>query len=587
MKSISIFSYRVLGAIVIGVWCLSSFGVVAQPTDIINKRSTGKIYNYLKVSDSDVQRYQKIFRALKNNEIGEANSQIKKLDSDVLLGHVLAEKYLNTDHKTNLSELKTWLSKYSDHPQAAALYRMALRKGGGSDVVCPYDPNYRPKGSYSWLNTDLRALKPADKLFVRKQVELFRKSINSGKTKAARNVLENARFKKLVPNVDLDAMAATLATKYLLDNNDALAFQWASKASKRTQEVTASWIAGLSSWRMGQYKTASQYFTRLAQSGNNDEWLVAAGAYWSYRSYSKLGNDAEANKWLKNASHYKRTFYGILANYKLGRSLSYNWEALSYLNDFRQDDYIDEIIASPSLQRSLILLHAKQPELAEKDLRHDYDNMSDKQKEVALFIANQYKMHALGVTISNRLKDEKRNIAYDAIAYPLPSYKPQNGWKVSKALLLALTRQESAFSPQAKSSAGACGLMQLLPSTAVHITQDRSLKTDTNQLLQADFNMELGQRYVTYLMEKPFVNGNLFYLMTAYNGGPGNLLKWQKSADYRNDPLLFIEVIPSRETRIYIERVMANMWIYQSRFDQNLSGIDALCEGNWPRHEKP
>lgn len=100
--------------------------------------------------------------------------------------------------------------------------------------------------------------------------------------------------------------------------------------------------------------------------------------------------------------------------------------------------------------------------------------------------------------------------------------------------------------------------------------------------MDAEYNMALGQQYVNYLLEKPFIDGNLFYMMTAYNAGPGNLVKWQKNTRYNNDPLLFIEVIPARETRIYIERVMANLWIYQSRFGQELSGIRALGKGQWP-----
>ena len=212
--------------------------------------------------------------------------------------------------------------------------------------------------------------------------------------------------------------------------------------------------------------------------------------------------------------------------------------------------------------------------------------MSDKQKEVSLFIANQYQMHGLAIMLSNQLKDEDNNIAYDALAYPIPSWQPQDGWKVDKALLLALTRQESSFRPRAKSPAGASGLMQLLPSTAAQIMNNKSLRRNNSLLFEAEYNMAVGQKYVHYLLEKDYINGNLFYMMTAYNAGPGNLLKWEKKADYNNDPLLFIEVIPARETRLYIERVMANYWIYQSRFEQKLTGIEELNKGQWPMLEK-
>lgn len=560
----------------------SSSSAFAAETEIINRSSSNKIFSYLKVSEDDIKYYKRIFHFIEIEDFKSADKEIKKLDNNILMGHVQAEKFLSKSYKSSFGELKKWLENYSDLPQAASIYRLAKRKGNPSELVCPEEINKVPYNFYSWVNTDLSSLSVANKKFVIEKIELFRKSINKGQTKAARFVVENKQFNKLVPNKDIDSMIATLAMKYLLDNEDKMAYEWGSKASKRSNDASASWVAGLAAWRMRQYKNADYYFTRLAQSGNSDEWLVSAGAYWAYRSNLALKKNSEANKWLKITSRYKRTFYGILANYNLGQQLDYNWTALSYLNDFSQDGYIDEILASGSIRRSLLLLHAKQPDLAEKELRHSYKDMNDKQKEVTLFIANQYKMHPLAVMLSNRLKDEGRNIAYDSIAYPVPNWKPKGGWKVDKALVLALTRQESAFSPKAKSSAGACGLMQLLPSTAAHITKDLSLKKNISPLLEAEYNMSLGQKYVNYLLEKPFIDGNLFYLMTAYNGGPGNLLKWQKNARYNEDPLLFIEVIPARETRIYIERVMANLWIYQSRFGQEMSGIKSLSKSQWP-----
>lgn len=549
---------------------------------IIDSRVTGKLYEHLMVSENDIARYKHIFRAIEAEDFKTADKEISGLENDVLMGHVLASKYLSQKYKAGFSELKAWLEKYAGHPQTLKIYRLALRKGNAKDISCPEAEKFKPSGFYSWANADLGNLNASDKKFALGKINAFRKAIAQGKTKVARFVLENPRFKKLVPNRDLDAMAATLSMKYLLDNNDKMAFQWASGASKRSQNASASWVAGLATWRMKQYKTASVYFTDLAQSGNKDEWLVAAGAYWAYRANTASGNKTEAYKWLKIAARYKRTFYGILANYRLGVTLDYNWTVLSYLNDFSQDGYIDEILNSAPIRRAMLLLHAKQPELAERELRYGFLEMSDKQKEVSLFIANQYGMHALAVTISNNLKDEERNIAYDALSYPIPGWKPKGGWQVDRALVLALVRQESQFSPKAKSAAGACGLMQLLPSTAAHITKNQNLKKDNSPLLEAEYNMALGQKYVNYLLEKTFIDGNLFFLMTAYNAGPGNLLKWMKKANYDNDPLLFIEVIPARETRIYIERVMANYWIYQSRFKQELTGIKALGKGDWP-----
>src|SRR3546814_9030775 len=70
---------------------------------------------------------------------------------------------------------------------------------------------------------------------------------------------------------------------------------------------------------------------------------------------------------------------------------------------------------------------------------------------------------------------------------------------------------------------------------------------------------------VAYLLVHERVQGDLFRLTTAYNGGPGNLGKWERAIQADGDPLLFIEALPSKETRLFIERVLTNLWIYRHR----------------------
>jgi soluble lytic murein transglycosylase-like protein len=84
------------------------------------------------------------------------------------------------------------------------------------------------------------------------------------------------------------------------------------------------------------------------------------------------------------------------------------------------------------------------------------------------------------------------------------------------------------------------------------------------------------------LLRDKAVKGDLFKMLAAWNGGPGNLNKWIRNVKYGGDPLLFIESIPSKETRIFIERVLANYWIYESRFGNDSSSLDFVARGKWP-----
>ena len=565
--------------VIFSVVCLS-FSAFAAEQKIINKPAYEQMLSFLLIDQEDVELYKKIFRNIEKADFTTADEQISDLQNNILLGTVLAQKYLHPKYVSSIEELQSWLDKYADLPEASRIYRLAQRK----------DKTQKKEFSYPDIpgNAYLKAKKydNATKRYLYNQVQNFQKALRKGKTKKARLVLEQSKFRQLIPDAKWDDLAANLAKKYFVDGYDKLAWQWATKAARRRTSGTAYWIAGLSAWRQKQYQNAATYFNRLATSNNQDEWLVSAGGYWAYRAYEQLGQKQKAQSMLQLASKYKHTMYGILAAYKLGETLTYNWDAEAYHNDFTSLNYIYELVASPHIRRAIILLHAKQPVLAEKELRHGYPDMNDKQKEAVVFIANQYGFHSLAIYAGNECKDVSQGRSYDALVYPIPGWWPTHGWRVHEPLVLALVRQESSFRVEAQSSAGACGLMQLMPRTAYHITRDASLKRDKSRLLKPEYNLELGQKYVSYLLGKTFVDGNLFYMMTAYNAGPGNLLKWQKNTKYNNDALLFIEAIPAAETRIYIERVMANYWIYNMRFQMDNPTLEQVASGQWPILEK-
>jgi soluble lytic murein transglycosylase len=132
--------------------------------------------------------------------------------------------------------------------------------------------------------------------------------------------------------------------------------------------------------------------------------------------------------------------------------------------------------------------------------------------------------------------------------------------RLNPYLILALTRQESAFNKLAISSSKAMGLMQLLPSTAAEVAQQVGLKGySTPQLFVPETNIRLGSRYLRGLHDR--FGGNSIEAIGAYNGGPGAMTKW-KAAIKVQDPDLFIESIPYDQTRDYIKSVYAHYWNY-------------------------
>ncbi len=557
-----------------------------RPAEIdpkISSRETALILKAADVSKSDLKNYKKIFYAIENNRITAARKLIKKLDNPLLLGHVKAQIYLSKTYASSYPELKNWLKEYAALPEAPRIYKLARKKAPTKEKAKLPEPTFQKKfGYYSWNYEDFDNMSEQRRIFLERQIRKFAKALNKGKTKVARIALENRNFQKQLPPKYYAVLCANLAQKYLLDNENRLAQEWAQRAINRAKDnATGYWIAGLASWRLKQYKTAANKFKTLGKM-KNDDWLVAAGAYWAGRSLEKRGQKKEAPQWYKEAAKYKYTFYGILGNVKAGGKPDYRWTSASYYNNLDINNYLAGLIKKPAIKRALILILCQQYKLAKQEIANSSDPVDDAQKEALLFLAHKYRAHSIAMHLSKQLSSPNAGRCYDYFNYPIPHWKPEKGWRLNQSLLLAIARQESSFSPHASSPAGAKGLLQLLPNTAYHITKDKSLRRDCRPLYKAEYNLELGQQYIEYLLDKPFINGNLFYMLVAYNAGPGNLYKWLKTIKDNNDPLLFIELVPSRETRLYIERVMANYWIYQIRLQEKNQTLKDVIRGKWP-----
>ena len=114
------------------------------------------------------------------------------------------------------------------------------------------------------------------------------------------------------------------------------------------------------------------------------------------------------------------------------------------------------------------------------------------------------------------------------------------------------------------------------------MTGDKSFKTNWRPLFDRQVNLKIGQDYVSLLRQKEHVGDNLIFLAASYNGGPHNLKRWVENIDYQNDPLLFMEMIPWRETRLHVKRVITNYWMYGSRLRQKQQSLQQFLEGKWP-----
>ena len=138
-------------------------------------------------------------------------------------------------------------------------------------------------------------------------------------------------------------------------------------------------------------------------------------------------------------------------------------------------------------------------------------------------------------------------------------------------MVYAIARQESAFNPRAVSSAGARGLMQLMPATAKRTAQRFGMGFDLNRLVEDPaYNAKLGSAHLGELMED--WKGSYILAFASYNAGGGNVKKWIDAyGDPRKsqvDVVDWVERIPFYETRNYVQRVMENLNVYRQRLNK-------------------
>jgi len=131
---------------------------------------------------------------------------------------------------------------------------------------------------------------------------------------------------------------------------------------------------------------------------------------------------------------------------------------------------------------------------------------------------------------------------------------------VDPFLVLALIRQESLFEPEATSSAGARGLMQLLPATARHLARTDGSPPAELALEDVETNIDLGTRLLARLLRQ--FGGSLVKALAAYNGGEEAVAKWERRYPGREADE-FVELISFRETRDYVKAVLRNYRAYR------------------------
>jgi soluble lytic murein transglycosylase-like protein len=500
------------------------------------------------------------------------------------MGHVMFQRYMHpTDYRSTYKELSGWLAKYADLPGADRIYRLAMHRKP-YDVKAPRkpEPQTAAETQYEVVDDTPKTSKRthSQRLEARQLMSRIRNYLRRGQPNRAEKRLWATSRTDLLAPAEFDEQSNRIAVTYLTQGNYEKALALASLAAARSRKdvVSADWTAGLAAWQLGDYDMAFQSFSQMADS-RADGWLRSAGAYWASRAAVRAGTPQAAMPMLEKAVQYPHTFYGLVAAEQLGVTPDLEWDMPVLTDEARR-----KLMKIPGVERAAALRDVGMTDLADVEMKMAWKRSNRKLDDAFLSLASYLNLPATQVQLSlnGNIPADFRS---DAGSYPVPDWVPEGGFQLDPALLFAFVRQESLFDPQAMSWAGARGLMQLMPATASFISGDRSLaRRSVAKLFDPQFNMWLGQKYLKHLMDTAYIGDNLFLLAAAYNGGPGNLGKWLRAANYGDDWLLFMETIPAQETRLYVERVMTNYWIYRLRLNQATPSLMAVASGEGPRY---
>lgn len=530
------------------------------------------------LTDADASLYSQIFSLQEKEKINEAMKLEKMLTDSLLMNEVLYQRYISKTYHTRGKEIVAWQNKYYDMPGADRMEKLAKIKQ--TNVRRAYVPRTISGGAS--IETAQSETWTAKKYTgdTNKKINNFKRAIRSGSTKTARLILEDSGFRRKLTTSDYGRLAGRLSYIYYANGEFELAKKWGFVSSDAKSEY-GLWTMGLLYFKEEKFNESHKYFSEILKLEQINNARKTEAAFWAGRAADANGDRATAKKYWRVAATHPMAFYGALSATMLGDVPQYEF----FEQDCTEED-MDTLRESKYGKMALALLQVGQKDRAEAYLKYMITSkVTDRTLHAINSVATVYGLPRVSIQASSVIRDRgileiDDDIIYSA-QYPLPDWEPMGGWSIDRALLLAITKQESGFKTNAKSNAGANGLMQIMPNTAKRVARQNKVSMSDIDMSNPEHNMFLGQQYIVDLLAHPNINNNIIKMLAAYNAGMGTMVKFEKSFD-TYDPLLYIESFPAYETRSYIKRVMSNLWLYRARLNQPLTSMRDLADGQWP-----
>ena len=325
----------------------------------------------------------------------------------------------------------------------------------------------------------------------------------------------------------------------------------------------AEWMSG---WiALSFLKDANQAENHFLNFYKNVSYPISLsrGAYWLGKTYEKIGDIENSNKWFFEGSKYLTTYYGQLSHMKVKPQEKFELDKLMYIeDDYEQEFYSKKLVAIVDL-----LDYLNKDKYTKHILRFlANDNVEKGSEALAAKLASDISRFDFAIQVSKIASYQKR--FHNQFNYPIMSVpKFVGGRKIpDPALILSIIRQESEFDTSARSRVGAQGLMQLMPYTAKTVSKQAKLGYSKSKLTtDPEYNINLGSHYIAGLINQ--YKGSYPFATAAYNAGPKRVKYWKKiNKDPQKkqvDYVDWVELIKFKETRNYVQRVLENYNVYR------------------------
>jgi len=529
--------------------------------------------------------YREVFDLQEDGAWKAADALLARLDDKTLLGHVQYQRYMHpTAYRSSYRELAAWLQAYGDHPDAARVYKLAVKRrpAGAAAPAKPKKGYMTGTGQQSQEVVRVRYRSSLRRTQARETViQAWLRDIdrlgNRGRVDEARRLFDQPDLHRITDAVETDLARWAVARAHFVKRDFMNALRLAKRAADRSGHVVPemNWTVGMSAWRTGDIGTAATYLAKLARAKKVHDGERARAAYWAARAVGFQTN--RARQYLEIAAELPRQFYGLLARQRLGMAVDHK-PAIRL-----QDDIAELMVRYPAAKRATALAQIGRPDLAERELRTLAASAKSNLTAGLLKLAQTLHLPSVEMRLAHRL-GYKGDVHFDAF-YPVPDWQPHRGYRVDRALVFSVIRAESGFDPQAESYVGALGLMQVMPGTAKHIAKRTDLTLQsTDNLLDPETAITFGQAYLQELLNRDGIGNNLMFIAAGYNAGPGRVYQWRDRLNLDHDPAMFLEMIPFVETRIYVKKVLANLWNYRARLGQPLPSLEAMADNQWPTY---